>query len=48
MKRKNIPKLKCQRVISKYIIDKWLGKVAFSNTVINGLLKTCSIKQNAA
>jgi RNAse (barnase) inhibitor barstar len=34
------------KIISEYIIDNWLAKVAFNETVIYGLLKNCSIKQN--
>jgi len=48
MKKKGFRTLKIQRVIATYVIENWLGKVAFQDTVINGLLKTCWIKQNAA
>jgi hypothetical protein len=35
------------RLISQHIIEQWLGKIAFDDTVINGLAKTYYIQSNA-
>ena len=37
-----------QQMMAKYIIHDWLAKVAFQDHILNGLLKTYSIKQNAS
>jgi len=35
-------------MMAKYIIEDWLAKVAFKDMVLNGLLKTYSIKSNTS
>lgn len=45
-KKQGMRTFQIHKIISEYVIDNWLAKVAFNETVIYGLLKNCSIKQN--
>lgn len=36
------------KLVAKYVIEDWLAKAAFEDTVTNGLLKTYFIKPVAA
>ena len=39
---------KVMKLVAKYVIEDWLAKAAFEDTVTNGLLKTYFIKPVAA
>jgi len=40
--------MEVMKAISKFVIENWLSKVAFEEMVINGLLKSYSIKAISA
>lgn len=44
---KNQDVFQSQKMMAKLVIKDWLGKVAFKETVIYGLVKTYNIKNNS-
>lgn len=44
LEAKGKSKIEIQRVLAKYVIQDWLGKIAFDDFVVYGLLKACAIK----